>query len=57
MSGQDVEHNTGRMDVVGERFCTGGFHGFKAISEHSCQDIDHLPVAAGLAFQFAPDAA
>lgn len=43
------------MDVVGKCFGTGRLYGFQTIAEHGCQDIDHLPVAAGLAFQLAPD--
>jgi hypothetical protein len=53
---QDVQHDTGRMDVVGQRFGAGGFHRVDAIRQHGGKDIDHLPIAAGLAFQLAPHA-
>ena len=54
MPGQDVQHDTGGMDVVRQSLGTGGFHGIDPIRQHGAQDVDHLPVAAGLAFQLAP---
>ena len=57
MAGKDVQHHAGRMDVVGQCFGAGGFHRVDSVRQNSTQDIDHLPVAAGLAFQFALHAA
>ena len=31
----------------------GSFDGVQAIGEHGAEDVDHLPVAAGLTFEFA----
>ena len=36
---------------------TGRFNGVDAVGEDSTEDLDHLSVAAGLAFQLALDAA
>lgn len=54
MAREDVQHNTGRMDVVRQRLGAGGLYRIDAIRQHSAQDLDHLPVAAELAFQLAP---
>lgn len=50
MPGEDVEHDTGRMDVVRQRLCTSRFNGFQSIGQDGPEDIDHLAVAAGLTF-------
>jgi len=51
--GQDIQDHTGRMDVVGQCFCASGLDRTNPIAQHSAQNLDHLPVAAGLAFQLA----
>ncbi len=51
--GQDVQDDARRMDVVGQRLGTGGFDGIDPIRQHRAQDLDHLPIAAGLALQLA----
>ena len=56
MTGQDVQHDACRMDVVRQSLGTGRFNRIQAIGQHGGEDIDHLPVAARLAFQFAPHA-
>ena len=45
------------MDVVRQRLRAGRFDGVQAIGEHSTEDLDHLAVATGLAFQLAPHTA
>ena len=50
MAGQDIQHHAGGMDVVRQRLGAGGVDGVQAIGEHGAQDLDHLPIAAGLAF-------
>ena len=54
MTRQDVQDNARGMDIVRERLGAGGFDGIEAIGEHGAEDLDHLPVAAGLALQLAP---
>jgi hypothetical protein len=41
------------MDVVGQSLGAGGFDGLQPVGEHGPEDLDHLPVAAGLAFELA----
>lgn len=53
MTGQDVQDHTSRMNVVRQRLGTSGLDSVQPIGEHGGKDIDHLPVAAGLAFQLA----
>jgi hypothetical protein len=50
---QDVQNDTGGMDVVGQSLGAGGFDGVQAIGEHGPEDLDHLPVAAALSFELA----
>jgi len=57
MSGQDVQHDTGGMDVVRQSLGTSGLYRIDPIGQHGAQDVDHLPVTAGLTFQLAPRAA
>ena len=57
MTGQNVQHDAGGMDVVRQRLGAGGLHRIDAIRQHGSEDIDHLPVAAKLAFQLALHAA
>ena len=45
------------MDVVRQSLGTGGFYGFDPIGQHGAQDVDHLPIATRLTFQFAPHTA
>ena len=45
------------MDVVGQGFCASGLERFDAIGQHGAQDVDHLPITAGLTLQFALNAA
>ena len=54
MTRQDVQHDTGGMDVVRQRFGAGGLYRIDAIRQHGTQNLDHLPVAARLALQLAP---
>lgn len=56
MPGQDVQHDTRGMDVVRQSLGAGGINSIQTIGQHGGEDIDHLPVAARLAFQFAPHA-
>ena len=56
MAGQDVQNNACRMDIVRQCLKTSGFYGLQTIGQDGTQDIHHLPVAAGLAFQFALNA-
>ena len=56
MTRQDVQNDASGMDVVRQRFRAGSFDGVDAIAEHGTEDIDHLPVAAGLSFQLALNA-
>ena len=44
------------MNVVAEGFGTCGLDRIDPVSQHGAEDVDHLPVAAGLVFQFAPHA-
>ena len=53
MAGQDVQHDAGGMHVVRQGLGTGGVHRLNAIRQNSTQNLDHLPVAAGLALQLA----
>ena len=57
MPGQDVQHDTGGMDVVRQRLGAGGINRIQTIGQHGGEDIDHLPVTARLTFQFALNAA
>ena len=42
------------MDVVRQSLGAGCLDRIQAIGQHGGEDIDHLPVAARLAFQLAP---
>ena len=53
MTGQDVQNDTGGMDVVRQGLGAGGFDGVHAIGEHGAQDLDHLPITTGLSFELA----
>ena len=53
MTGQDVEDDPGGMDVVRQGFGTGCLDGLQPVGEHGAEDLDHLSVATGLAFQLA----
>jgi len=48
---EDVQDHPCGMDVVGQGLGAGGLDRVQAIGEHGTQNLDHLPVAAGLAFQ------
>jgi len=50
---QDVQDHAGGMDVVRQGLGAGGFDGLQPVGEHGPEDVDHLPVAAGLTFQLA----
>lgn len=41
------------MNAVRQGLRTGGFDGVNTIGEHGPEDLDHLPVTAGLSFQLA----
>lgn len=41
------------MDVVRQGLCAGSFNSVEPIDEDVAENIDHLPVAAGLPFQLA----
>ncbi|QIE56719.1 hypothetical protein G5B40_15530 [Pikeienuella piscinae] len=45
------------MDVVRQGLGAGGFDGVNAIGEHGPEDLDHLPITAGLTLQLALNAA
>ncbi len=53
MPGQDVQNDTGRMDTMRYRLGTSGFYRINPIGQHGAQDVDHLPITAGLTFQLA----
>ena len=53
MSRQDVQNDAGGMDVVRKGLGAGSFDGVNTIGEHSPEDLDHLPITAGLAFELA----
>lgn len=53
MPGQDIENDTGGMNVVGQRLGTGSFDGRQPIGQDGPKDIYHLPVTTGLTFQLA----
>lgn len=53
MPGQDVQNDTGRMDIMRQRLGTSGFYRINPIGQHGAQDVDHLPITAGLTFQLA----
>jgi hypothetical protein len=53
MAGEDVENDTSGMDVVRQRLGACGFDGLQPIGQDGPEDIHHLPVTAGLAFQLA----
>ena len=58
MARQNVQNDACRMDVVGQSLCTGGFDSLQAIGQDGPEDIDHLAVCAGQAFELfahAPD--
>ena len=54
MTRQDVQHDTGGMDVVRQRLGTGCFDRIDSICQNGAQNLDHLPITAGLTFQLAP---
>ena len=39
------------MDVVRQGLGAGGFDGVQAIGEHGTEDVDYLPITAGLSFE------
>lgn len=39
------------MDVVRQGLGAGGFDGVQAIGEHGTEDLDYLPITAGLSFE------
>ena len=41
------------MNVVRQGLGAGGFDGVEAIGEHGAEDLDDLPITAGLSFQLA----
>lgn len=53
MTCQDVQNDASGMDVVRQGLRTSGFNGVQPINEHGPEDLDHLPVAAGLSFELA----
>ena len=57
MARQDVQDDTGGMDVVRQSFGAGRFHSFQPIGEDRTKDLDHLSITcrspARLAFQLA----
>ena len=53
VASQDVQNHPCRMHIVRQGFSTGRFHCLQPIREHGAEDLDHLPVAAGQAFQLA----
>ena len=53
VTGQNVQYDASGMHVVRQRLRACRFNGFQSIGQDGSEDIDHLPVAAGLAFQFA----
>ena len=57
MPGQDVQNDTGRMDIMRQRLGTSGFYRISPIGQYGAQDVDHLPITAGLRFQPALHAA
>ena len=42
---QDVEHDIGGMDAVGDRLGTGRLDGRQTVGQNSVEDVDHLPIA------------
>ena len=57
MPGQDVQNDTGRMDIMRQRLGTSGFYRISPIGQYGAQDVDHLPITTGLTFQLALHAA
>lgn len=51
MARQDVQDHAGGMDVVRQGLGAGGFDGVQAIGEHGTEDVDYLPITAGLPFE------
>jgi hypothetical protein len=45
LAGQDVEHDIGGVDALGDRFGAGGLDRWQPIGEHRGEDVDHLPIA------------
>lgn len=41
MPGQDVQNDTGRMDIMRQRLGTSGFYRINPIGQHGAQDVDH----------------
>src|SRR6056297_1506658 len=48
---QDVQDHAGGMDVVRQGLGAGGFDGVQAIGEHGTEDVNYLPITAGLSFE------
>jgi hypothetical protein len=48
LTGQDIKHDIRGMDAVTERFGTGCFHRGQTVSQHSVEDVDHLPLPSSV---------
>ena len=48
---QDVQDHACGIDIVRQRLGTRGFNCFDPIGKHSAENVDHLPIADGLAFK------
>lgn len=58
MTGQNVQNNSCRMNIMFQRFRAGSVHSIQPVSQHGAQYVDNLPVTAWLLLQFplhAPD--
>ena len=56
MTGQDVQYNAGRRDVLRQSFGTGSLDSLQPICEDRTKDLDHLPVTTGLTLQLTLNA-
>jgi hypothetical protein len=54
LTSQDVEHDIGGMNLVAERFGTGGFESRESIGQRGVEDVDHLSIAVIDAGKLAP---
>src|SRR5882757_9266961 len=54
LAGQDVEHDIGRMDAVGDRLGTGCLDGRQTVGQNRVENVDHLPIAIVGTGELAP---
>lgn len=53
-AGEDVEHDIGGMDAMGNCLGAGRLDGWQAVSQNRVEDVDHLPIAIVGTGELAP---